>query len=986
MPERLLLFGGAVLGDRLEGTPLPVDRRGYLLAYLATDGGWVDRDRLALLFWPETGEDRAKRNLRQLLLRTKRLGLKPAIEARVDALRWPVDSDVAQFRRALASGDHARATALYHGPFLEGFALDGSGADSAWLEAERERLHSAFHGAALREAAALTARGELDGALELLARLHAYDEFAEDVAAAYVDLLARAGRRDAAIEVYERFAAALMEELGLEPLERTRELVEAVKRGELPSKTPPTDELAAETTPLPAPLRVPRLIGRDDERSTLRAAATPLSVVSGAPGSGKSRLLKETFPHASYCGAKEGLEQVPYHPLSRLIRERLDAAASVGGYVEDLARLVPEVAPELSPAPLEAGLARGRLAEALMRFVEAAGSPLVVDDLQWADPATLETIVYLTGRGVRVVGAYRVGEVSPRLEQLLSSHAARGELTTVRLEELAEDDVRDLLADLMQRESGPPTFARWLWQRSSGNPLFLLESIRALFESGTLWSANGAWHTDVDELTQDYTELDVPPVVSEVIARRLGNLSRETQRVLSTVAITGVSDDHAFLAKATGLANAAVADALDQSALAGFLSLDGGFQHDLLRQTVQASVDRQRRLLLHGLAAEHYLARSEPELAAEHHWLAGDFASAAQAWSQHVWELRTRGLLLDAAEVLRRAVARLPEGEHAASLRLRLVDTLREADCLEAAKGELESVTLPADSTPEMLLRHVLAVAGLLLQAGSVAETDKLLRANRHLAKLVDDPELLIDHTMFEARVAREQRRLEDAVALLEPTIARLRRGRPTVRLVQFVTSLAVLHDDLGESASAVELHAEALALARALGSRYYQVEAGSNMVPCLQELGRLSEAAELAEGLLDLGEYDNAPILRINLAGIYYGSGRIEDAFRHYRLLLDRPEPHLRLIALGRCVECVKETHAAEVSEAQATQWLDAALDLLPNTEFAPAVGRALIVTLKHGDARQRERLERLLPSTDLADYPTYLHAELQEALANRG
>src|SRR5690606_39563552 len=112
-----------------------------------------------------------------------------------------------------------------------------------------------------------------------------------------------------------------------------------------------------------------------------------------------SDVCSSDLPHASYCGAKEGLEQVPYHPLSRLIRERLDAAASVGGYVEDLARLVPEVAPELSPAPLEAGLARGRLAEALMRFVEAAGSPLVVDDLQWADPATLETIVYLTRSG-----------------------------------------------------------------------------------------------------------------------------------------------------------------------------------------------------------------------------------------------------------------------------------------------------------------------------------------------------------------------------------------------------------------------------------------------------------------------------------------------------------------------------------------------------------------------------------------------------------
>lgn len=110
MPEHVLLFGGAVLGDPGSGRSLPADRRGCLLAYLAADGGWVERDRLAHLFWPESGEEAAKRNLRQLLLRTKRLDLGPELEARVDAVRWRVDSDVARFRRAVAVGDHARAS------------------------------------------------------------------------------------------------------------------------------------------------------------------------------------------------------------------------------------------------------------------------------------------------------------------------------------------------------------------------------------------------------------------------------------------------------------------------------------------------------------------------------------------------------------------------------------------------------------------------------------------------------------------------------------------------------------------------------------------------------------------------------------------------------------------------------------------------------------------------------------------------------------
>ena len=109
MPPQLSLLGGAVLEDRAGGTPLPFDRRGYLLAYLAYDGGWVDRDRLTGLFWPDADERSAKRNLRQLLLRTKALGLEPMVEVTPRLLRWPVETDVQAFRKAVAAADTARA-------------------------------------------------------------------------------------------------------------------------------------------------------------------------------------------------------------------------------------------------------------------------------------------------------------------------------------------------------------------------------------------------------------------------------------------------------------------------------------------------------------------------------------------------------------------------------------------------------------------------------------------------------------------------------------------------------------------------------------------------------------------------------------------------------------------------------------------------------------------------------------------------------------
>src|SRR5690606_26186331 len=211
--------------------------------------------------------------------------------------------------------------------------------------------------------------------------------------------------------------------------------------------------------------------------------------------------------------------------------------------------------------------------------------------------------------------------------------------------------------------------------------------------------------------------------------------------------------------------------------------------------------------------------------------------------------------------------------------------------------------------------------------------------------------------TMFKARIARELQRHDEAVALLTPIVDSLRRERPNVRLVQFLTSLAVLNDDLGRRDLSLELHTEALALAKALGSRYFQAEAANNMVVCLADLGRYDEAIELAEHYLGVGDYDNAPLLRINLASTYFAADRFEDALRHYRILCERPEPHLRLIALGRCSECLARVPGGDRSNATAAL-LDAALEELLSTDYPPSVARAMIAILEHGSPEQRERL----------------------------
>jgi DNA-binding SARP family transcriptional activator/tetratricopeptide (TPR) repeat protein len=974
MRPTLHLLGGAHFGAREASEPLPADRRGCLLAYVAYDGGWVDRDRLALLFWPDADEMAAKRNLRQLLLRVRQLPLAAGLEVTNDAVRWSVPTDVAAFRHAIAAMEHERATGLYSGPLLDGFGAKDVGGVDAWVDLEREHLHAAFHEAVVRTAQRALQDGRAGDAAASLRRLLDHDPLAEDVLQPYLRALYLAGRRDAALTAFERFESHLRDELGLEPLPETVQLAELLRRADgLPD---PVAKVAGPSAVPVTALRPPRLVARDAEVAAARAARAPLVLVAGEPGIGKSRFLHELLPDATVAVAVEGLERVPYHPFAALLRRRPELATGLGAYREDLARLVPEVAPELTPGPLEPEIGKGRLAEALARVADAA-APLVVDDLQWADAATLETLQYLAARGTRVHGAYRAQEVGPELQAALTALRSRGAVEVVHLGGIDEDGIRALLADLMAQRSGPDRFARWLWRRSGGNAMFALETLRALFESGVLRDTATGWATDIDELTRDYHELDVPPAVSDVIRRRLSKLAPATVRVLEAAAVVHSGFDERLLAGVTGLSQSAVADAIDEAAAAGFVE-GGAFRHDLLRQTLQSDLPPARRRLAHALVAEALQGSADEGILAEHWFGAGDGRRARLAWCRQAAALRARGLQTEAARVLERAIERCSGSSDRAHLRVALAEALRESARVDEATALVDAVIAEDHDDPEVRLAAAHGKAALLLVAGRLQETRDLMHETLPLVAVVGDPERRLDHVMFQARAAKHLGRPDEAVALLEPELEALRQGPPSLRLCQVLTSIGVLRDDMGRHREALAAHREAYGLAKALGARYQQVDIALNMLFNFSELGDYSRAEEVAFEAMALGDYDNVPILRNNLAAGYFETGRYAEALEQYQLLQEEhDQPYLRALALARSAEA----HAALGDRDPVVGLLDAALDAMDRTDFPVVRGRVAIAVLRLGDARQRERLRGAVADLDPASLAPHLRDELLAA-----
>jgi predicted ATPase/DNA-binding SARP family transcriptional activator len=218
---RLLLLGPPRFETAAGGSEaLPSGRSLTLMIYLASQGDWVSRERVALLYWPERDGASARHNLRQLLYRARGIGWDTGLEVETDRLRWRIATDVTPFRQAIELGDWQGALALWRGPFADGLSLPGAPGWEDWLELERGELDTLWLRALRGRADAIERSGDLAGAAELWLRQLQHDPLDEVAVEGALRTLLRDGARARAHELHRSFAERLRDELGLDPPER----------------------------------------------------------------------------------------------------------------------------------------------------------------------------------------------------------------------------------------------------------------------------------------------------------------------------------------------------------------------------------------------------------------------------------------------------------------------------------------------------------------------------------------------------------------------------------------------------------------------------------------------------------------------------------------------------------------------------------------------------------------------------------------------
>jgi predicted ATPase/DNA-binding SARP family transcriptional activator len=296
---RLSLLGPPVLRADGAETPLPRDKRLHLLAFLAVHGDWVDRDRLADLFWPRATGGASRRNLRQLLVRVREgawpEGLLDALDVDRQRMRWPLATDVEDFVKAAERGDRAAALDAYRGSFLAGAGSYDETPFAEWVELERQKLHFTWRDVILARATELAAAGRPEEATVLLERLLALDDLDEEALTAFMRLCAADGRPAQAMRAYRGFRQRLDREMGLAPASPTALLADEIESTARMAAANESTAAAVERRTMPAPGT--RLIGRDLELAELAHLLSDphrrLVTVLGPGGAGKTRLALE---------------------------------------------------------------------------------------------------------------------------------------------------------------------------------------------------------------------------------------------------------------------------------------------------------------------------------------------------------------------------------------------------------------------------------------------------------------------------------------------------------------------------------------------------------------------------------------------------------------------------------------------------------------------------------------------------------------------
>ena len=676
----------------------------------------------------------------------------------------------------------------------------------------------------------------------------------------------------------------------------------------------------------------------DEEFQLLGDGQVRFVVVEGEAGIGKTRLVAE------HARAQSGQAQVvigrchesttaePYGPIVDALRRTLPAVdvSALGVpdvWLREIARLLPELEGQLAPgasAPLDGVRDRDRLFEAVRVLVAALASqrPVVwiTEDVHWSDETSLSLLSFVargvdTGR-VQVIVTCRGEEIGADRRAMLRRLTQAGRY--ISLPALTQAEAAELVGGVSGADDMPVRIGRRLHKSTGGNPYFLIETIRALFEQGSLTTDGETWATTASAAEDDYAALPVPASVELIVSSRLERLSDDARGLLESAAV--LRRDFAFdlVQPVSRLSATEALDALDELVRLGVVTevpTDSGileakydFTHALVRDHVYGALTGARRQFLHRQVAG--LLESIQPVAADriaYHYLRGGVRDRACAWS-----LRAGGAALT-----------VYAGEDA------LVH-FRSARELAVSSDEEFAALSGLGRAFVSLGRHEEAIRGFEAALPKAPDTEAAAELHRSIGR------------------AHERRGAFDKAMVAYGAARQTLHGQPlSMPSVRIADGLATVYVRLGRHGEAVELCDDGLRWLSenpdTEGAAEAEAWLRNTLGMALMHAREYAPAVESLEASLagkrELGDRLGEATLLNNLGVVHYHCGEDEAAREHYAASLEIKseigDRYGRAIALTNLA--LMETHLGRLDEAEAL--------LAEADSAADAVGAAWLV-----------------------------------------
>ena len=309
----------------------------------------------------------------------------------------------------------------------------------------------------------------------------------------------------------------------------------------------------------------PILVGRDEPLGVIEDGLLAahrgdgrLVILTGEAGVGKTRLAAELEQRARLAGialmrggCAEAELSLPYLPIVEAVANYLDAAGvatvqeQLGPAAAELARFFPQLARQGGSAMADDPQSKLRLFEAILLLLRLpaarSGLLLVIEDLHWADAATLEFLDYARRRLQRerifLLMTSRSEEMhrAQPLRRLISGWRRTGAAEVIELEPLTADGVGQMVNAIFKGRRVGRAFRDFVHARSDGNPLVVEELLKAALDRGGIFLTESGWRR------KPLSTLTLPRTIKDLVLLRLQQMSEEELAIARAAAVLGPS-------------------------------------------------------------------------------------------------------------------------------------------------------------------------------------------------------------------------------------------------------------------------------------------------------------------------------------------------------------------------------------------------------------------------------------------------------------